>query len=81
MGSYGVQYAKILGGGSTVIALDRSDEKLEMAKNCGADYVINIQKITNIKDEIMKITAGVGIDVVIDCVGAEKTISDSIPNY
>jgi len=26
----------------------------------------------------MKITAGKGIDVVIDCVGAESTISDSI---
>ncbi len=49
-----------------------------MAKKCGADYVINIKKITNIKDEVIKITAGNGIDVVIDCVGAENTISDSI---
>ena len=78
LGSYGVQYAKILGGGSTVIALDRTYEKLEMADNCGADYLINIQKIANIKDEIKKITADNGIDVVIDCVGAENTISESI---
>jgi propanol-preferring alcohol dehydrogenase len=78
LGSYGVQYAKILGGGSTVIALDRHDEKLELAKSCGADYMINVKETTNLKDDIMKITSDKGIDVVIDCVGAEKTISDSI---
>ena len=78
LGSYGVQYASILGGGSTVISMDRSDEKLELAHNCGSDYVINLKKISNIKGEVMKITAGKGIDVVIDCVGAESTISDSI---
>jgi len=78
LGSYGVQYASILGGGSTVISLDRSDEKLDLAHNCGSDYMINLKKISSIKDEIMEITRGKGIDVVIDCVGAESTISDSI---
>lgn len=78
LGSYGVQYAKILGAGATVIALDRTDEKLDLAKSCGADYVINITKSAEIKDEVMKITSSKGIDVIIDCVGAENTISDSI---
>jgi propanol-preferring alcohol dehydrogenase len=78
LGSYGVQYASILGGGSTVISLDRSDEKLELAYRCGSDYMINIKKTSNIKDKVMEITAGKGIDVIIDCVGAENTISDSI---
>ncbi len=36
-----------------------------------------MEKDTNIKNEVMKITSSRGIDVVIDCVGAEKTISDS----
>ena len=36
-----------------------------------------MKKNISIKDEIMKITEGNGIDVVIDCVGAENTISDS----
>jgi alcohol dehydrogenase, propanol-preferring len=78
LGSYGVQYAKILGGGSTVIALDRVDEKLELAKSCGADYMVNLKETTNLKDDIMKITADKGVDVVIDCVGSENTINDSI---
>ncbi len=40
--------------------------------------MINVKETTNLKDDIMKITSDKGIDVVIDCVGAEKTISDSI---
>ncbi|MGN6559488.1 MAG: NAD(P)-dependent alcohol dehydrogenase [Candidatus Nitrosocosmicus sp.] len=78
LGSYGVQYAKILGGGATVISLDRTDEKLELAKSCGSDYVVKIKNTANIKDEAMKMTSGKGIDVVIDCVGTENTVSDSI---
>lgn len=50
-----------------------------MTKSCGSDYVINVKNTANIKDEaIMKMTSDKGIDVVIDCVGAENTTSDSI---
>src|SRR5215208_222985 len=41
LGSYAVQYAKILGQSSTVIALDRKEEKLQLAEKFGADYVVN----------------------------------------
>ncbi len=81
LGSYGVQYAKILGGGSSIIALDRKEDKLELAKSCGSDYLINMEKVDgndNIKKEVMDITSGKGIDVIIDCVGAESTISTSV---
>ncbi len=61
-----------------MIALDRTDEKLKLAKNCGAYYVINITKSTDIKDEVIKITSSRKIDVIIDFVGSENTISDSI---
>jgi propanol-preferring alcohol dehydrogenase len=77
LGSYGVQYAKILGSGSTVIAMDRREEKLDLAKNCGADHVINMGKSKDMKSEIMNATSNRGVDVVIDCVGTESTISDS----
>lgn len=39
LGSYGIQYAKILSLGSKVIALGRNDKKLELAQNFGADHV------------------------------------------
>ncbi|HCF84950.1 MAG TPA: zinc-dependent alcohol dehydrogenase, partial [Ktedonobacter sp.] len=39
LGHLAVQYAKI--AGSTVVAVDLVDEKLELAKKLGADYTIN----------------------------------------
>jgi propanol-preferring alcohol dehydrogenase len=78
LGSYAVQYAKILGSGSTVIAMDRKDEKLELAKSCGADYLVNIGRDVDIENQIMGITRGKGVDVIIDCVGAESTINSSV---
>ena len=80
LGSYAIQYAKTLGQSSTVIALDRNEEKLKLAEKFGADYVVNVSNSQNIRSEIIsRITEGrgKGIDVVIDCVGAEATVEDS----
>jgi propanol-preferring alcohol dehydrogenase len=59
--------------GATVIVLDVSDEKLELAKHVGAD-------VTLISDEsaagkIRELTGGVGVDAVFDFVGANPTIA------
>ena len=43
LGSYGVQYAKLLGGGATVVAFARADNKLDVAKENGADHGINVR--------------------------------------
>ena len=80
LGSYAIQYAKTLGQSSTVIAIDRKKENLQLAEKFGADYVINVSNSQNIRSEIISnITEdrGTGVDVVIDCVGAEATIEDS----
>jgi alcohol dehydrogenase, propanol-preferring len=80
LGSYAIQYAKILGQSSTVIALDRVEEKLQLAERFGADYVVNVSKSQNIRSEIKsKLSEGkeMEVDVVIDCVGADATIEDS----
>jgi alcohol dehydrogenase, propanol-preferring len=80
LGSYAIQYAKTLGQSSTVIAIDRKEENLQLAEKFGADYVINVSNSQNIRSEIISnITEdrGTGVDVVIDCVGAEATIEDS----
>ena len=42
LGHLAVQYAKIQG--ATVVAVDLEDDKLEMAKDLGADYVVNASK-------------------------------------
>jgi alcohol dehydrogenase, propanol-preferring len=82
LGFYAIQYAKILGQSANVIALDTRDEKLELAKEIGADHILKISSssqsnLSKIKEEVSRITNGKGIDVIIDCVGAENTIYDS----
>ncbi|MFB4283906.1 zinc-binding dehydrogenase [Nonomuraea sp. MTCD27] len=41
LGGYGVQYARLLGDGATVVAFGRSDDKLAVARQNGADHTIN----------------------------------------
>ena len=80
LGYYAIQYAKILGQTSTVIALDRRDEKLQLARTVGADFTVNTSKYQKqqLREEVLKATNRKGVDVVIDCVGAENTIYNSV---
>ena len=79
LGYYALQYAKILGQSADVIAFDRKDEKIDLAKEIGADFTINNSvDFSKVKEEVSAITKGKGIDVIIDCVGAENTVHDSI---
>lgn len=75
LGSYGIQYAKLLGPNSNTIAIDRNEKKLDMAKGFGADHCIKLSE--NIRKEVMEITEGRGVDLVVDCVGMENTICQS----
>ncbi|WP_083392046.1 zinc-binding dehydrogenase [Bacillus sp. MUM 13] len=75
MGAAGVMIAHALG--ATVIAVDMLDERLEMAKELGADYVIN-GKNTNVQEEIARITNGIGADAAIDCSGSPFAENDAL---
>ncbi|OMP66770.1 alcohol dehydrogenase [Domibacillus epiphyticus] len=75
MGNAGVMIAK--GLGATVIAVDMLDERLEMAKELGADYTIN-GKDTNVLEEIARITNGQGADAAIDCSGSPYAENDAL---
>ena len=76
LGSYAVQYAKLLSAGATVVAFARNEEKLAIAKQRGADHVINTRgkSVRDLSDELMKLTGKRKLDAVIDCVGAKETI-------
>ncbi len=63
-----VQVGKAMG--ATVIAAASTDEKLKLAKNNGADHVINYND-ANLKDAIREHTNGRGADVIYDPVGGE----------
>lgn len=63
--------------GATVYALAGSKEKMEKALELGADHVLNYNEKSNWAVEILKLTKGRGVDVVVDNVGA-KTMPYSL---
>ncbi len=66
--SAALQVAKKIG--AQVIVTSGSDEKLERAKNLGADHGINHRK-KDFTQEVNALTSNRGVDVVLDCVAGE----------
>lgn len=56
--------------GATVIAAASNDEKLQHAKNAGADYLLNYGD-GELKEKVKTITKGKGADVIYDPVGGD----------
>ncbi len=75
VGVHTVQVAKVFG--AHVIGVDVSDEKLELAKKHGADEVINGGG-EDMSRKVMKITAGSGVDSVVDMVCTKETLEEGI---
>ncbi len=73
-GSFAIQIAKAMG--ASVIAIDLTEEKLEMAKKLGADYVVDGNK--DPVSEVLKITGEKGVNVVVDFVGFEQTYGNGL---
>jgi NADPH:quinone reductase-like Zn-dependent oxidoreductase len=69
VGIAAIQIARLFG--AQVIATAGSDEKLEKARQLGAEILINYAK-TNFAEEIRKITAKRGVDIIIEHTGAEN---------
>ena len=67
VGSMAIQIAKQLG--CTVIATAGSDEKVDAAKNLGADYSVQY-KNADVGSTVKDLTDGAGVDVVFEHVGA-----------
>jgi NADPH:quinone reductase-like Zn-dependent oxidoreductase len=67
VGIAAIQLAKLFQ--ATVIATAGDDRKAELAKQLGADYVINHYQ-QKIGDEARKITGRAGVDIVVEHVGA-----------
>jgi NADPH:quinone reductase-like Zn-dependent oxidoreductase len=80
IGSAAVQVAKFFG--ARVIATAGSDEKLQKAKELGADQLIN-HKTQKIRDEVRRITGKRGVDVVFEHVGTatwDESIASLAPS-
>ena len=68
VGIAAIQIAKIFG--AFVITTVGSDEKMQKAKDIGADEVINYQR-QDFEGEVKKITGKQGVDIVIEHIGPE----------
>ncbi|MCV7038953.1 alcohol dehydrogenase [Mycolicibacterium moriokaense] len=77
LGSYGVQYARLLGGGATVVAFGRSDEKLAVATENGAHHTVNVRdkSVENVEDELEELTGRRSVDAVLDCAGSTESLA------
>ncbi len=80
VGSAGVQIARL--AGARVIASAGSDDKLDRAHQLGADAGINYQS-HDLLTEVMRVTDGRGVDVVLETVGGEvlqQSLEALVPN-
>ena len=71
--------ARMLGAG-TIVAIDLSAERLEMAQRLGADHGLNVlttrpaERLGHVRD----LTHGRGADVVIECAGVPQAIPEAL---
>lgn len=70
VGSAAVELGKVMG--ATVIAAASTSEKLEWARELGADHVVDYRN-EDLRTRLAEITGGRGVDVVYDPVGGDVT--------
>jgi propanol-preferring alcohol dehydrogenase len=76
VGIHGVQVAKLFG--ARVIAVDISEAKLDLARQWGADEVINVRAVDDLTAEVKKLTDGKGVEAAVDFHGAPETFQACI---
>ena len=79
MGLLHVFKARIMGAGD-IIALDRSDYRLGIARGFGADHTINVTGLSPRRSSraVRDLTEGRGADIVLECTGMAEAIPQGI---
>jgi NADPH2:quinone reductase len=72
LGTVGIQIAKNVIG-AKVIATAGSDERVKLGLDLGADHGVNYNT-KDIKDEVLKLTGGKGVDVLYDNIANSKVL-------
>ncbi|MBQ5951931.1 MAG: alcohol dehydrogenase catalytic domain-containing protein [Lachnospiraceae bacterium] len=73
LGIQGVQIAKYLG--AEVFVSGRTQAKLDACAQFGADHCINTRE-QNLQEELMRLSNGEGMDVILDLVGVEDSVKE-----
>ncbi|MEO6147900.1 MAG: NAD(P)-dependent alcohol dehydrogenase [Sulfuriferula sp.] len=72
---FALQFARM--AGVRVIVLSGNDDKLELVRRLGADEAINYKQTPDWDKEVLKLTGGRGVDIVIE-IGGSSTLARSI---
>jgi L-iditol 2-dehydrogenase len=79
IGLLAMQLAKVAGATAVMIGTDLDIERLRLAKELGADGVINVEEADNVVEAVGKVFGTEGADLVVECSGAAaaaKTLID-----
>jgi threonine dehydrogenase-like Zn-dependent dehydrogenase len=68
--------ARIMGA-TRIIAVDGVPERLEMAKQLGADLVVDFHEADPV-ESILEVTGGRGVDVAIEALGTQQTFESAL---
>jgi alcohol dehydrogenase, propanol-preferring len=75
VGIHGVQMAKLCGG--WLVGVDITDDKLDAAKDAGADAVVD-GRAGDLGAQVRALTGGRGVDAAIDFVASQETLEGSV---
>lgn len=80
LGSIGLSAIMVskVAGASTVIALDARNKNLKLAKDLGADYVINSEREKDVVSKVRRLTEGLGVDVALGLRGSPPIIASTL---
>lgn len=59
-------------GAGLIIATETNDSRIKLAKEFGADHVFNPQSTADLRERILELTEGNGVDVVFECSGVSQ---------
>jgi threonine 3-dehydrogenase len=76
IGIFAVAIARVYGA-TTLISTGKHEVRLDLCRRYGADHVIDVTK-QNVREAVMDITRGEGVDVVLEMSGAEDAIHDGL---
>ena len=78
IGLMAVQLCKALGA-SRVILTGTRDERLEIGRKLGADFLVNVRR-ENLAARVSEITSGKGADSVLECAGGPSSMQEALEN-
>jgi L-iditol 2-dehydrogenase len=77
MGLFSTQYAKLSGGRVILAGTPADAARLEIGRNLGADFTIDVTQ-PDAEGDIKQFGGGGGIDVVLECSGAPEAVQQGL---